>query len=163
LINASPVSGFSFFFFISGFFHCGGAQWISQVIHPSVFRQELSDRSDHTSIDLLLRPAGGFELRPGHCKRMISSLDDVQFVHGLHLPTDIFEQVEGTERVARALHKEDWRPQLEKHLVAKLCRITCAAKRIAEAYDCRDFLFEGEMTSDAGAHALANQNRRPIV
>ena len=104
----------------------------------------------------LLRFAAGLELGLGNEERMISPLDDVQFVHCSHLASDIFKQLERTERIASALHKEDLRPQRQKNFVAQLRAVTGAAERIAEAYDRRDFLFESKMTSNPRAHAFAD-------
>ena len=128
----------------------------SRFTYSPVRGQELPDRGDCALIDVILRFAIGLELGLGDEERMISSLDDVQLVYGSHLVSNIFEQVERTERIASALHKEDRRPQRQKNFVAQLRAVTGATERIAEAYNRRDFLFESKMTSNPRAHAFAD-------
>jgi hypothetical protein len=128
----------------------------SPLTYSPVRGQELPDRCDCALIDIVLHFAAGLELGLGDEERMISSLDDVQLVHGSHLVSDIFEQVERAERIASALHKEDRCPQRQKHFVAQLRAVTGAAERIAEAHNRRDFLFESKMTSNSRAHAFAD-------
>ena len=74
-----------------------------------------------------------------------------------------FKEVERAERVARSLNEHHRRAQFEQNLVAELRPVAGGAKRIAEADHGCDRLNQGDMASDAPAHAFAGQHDRPVM
>ena len=90
---------------------------------------------------------------------MIAALDDVQKVWRFHLGSNALQQIQRTQRVARALHKEDGRSQRAQNFVAKFCAIAHGAKRIAKTNQAVDFFLERHVTSDTAAHAFADEEK----
>src|SRR6266566_745091 len=91
---------------------------------------------------------------------MVPAFDDVQKVLCLHFCAHLLKEIQGTKRIARALHKQDWRIERSQNFVPEFCAIAHRAKRIPETNKRVHFFFERYMTTDAPAHALANQDSR---
>src|SRR5438876_6696860 len=91
---------------------------------------------------------------------MVPAFDDVQKVRCLHFCAHLVKEIQGTKRIARALHKQDWRIELSQNFVPEFCAIAHRAKRISETNKRVHSFFERHMTTDAPAHALANQDGR---
>ena len=72
---------------------------------------ECCDRLEDSSINVFLRFTRRLELAFRHTQRMIATLDHVQKVWRFHLGSDVLEKIRRTERIARALHKQDRRSQ----------------------------------------------------
>src|SRR6266699_3088868 len=93
---------------------------------------------------------------------MISAFHDVEKVRRFHFRAHIFEKIERTKGIARSLDKEDWRSQSAKNFVTKFCPVAHGAERISKTHDRIHIFFQSNVTTDASAHALANQYCRVI-
>ena len=105
---------------------------------------------------MFLRLPRCLELALRHAQGMIATFDNAQKVWGFHLDSNLFQEIQRTQRVARALHKQDGRSQSTQNLVAKFCPIAHGAKRITKANQAIHFFLERHMTSDPAAHAFAD-------
>ena len=90
---------------------------------------------------------------------MIALFNDVQKVWRFHFCAHLLKEIQRTKRIARALHKEDWRAENSQDFVPEFCAIAHRAERISQTNKCVHFFFERHMTADASAHALADQDR----
>ena len=111
-------------------------------------------------IDILLRFAGGLQLPLAYSQRMTSAFNDMEQVRGLHFRAHAFEKIERRKRIARSLNKEDWRSQCAQNFITKFCPIAHGAERITKADERIDVFFQGNVTTDAPAHALADEDGR---
>jgi hypothetical protein len=91
---------------------------------------------------------------------MVPAFDDVQKVRCLHFCAHLLKEIQGTKRIARALHKQDWRIQRSQNFVPEFFPIAHRAKRISETNKRVHFFFERHMTPDPATHALADQDGR---
>src|SRR5437867_9566946 len=91
---------------------------------------------------------------------MVPASDDVQKVGCLHFCAYLLKEIQGTKRIPRALHKQDWRIESSQDFVPEFCAIAHRAKRISETNKRVHFFFERHMTTDAATHALANHDGR---
>src|SRR4051812_6366367 len=91
---------------------------------------------------------------------MISSFDDMENAWNLHFGADAFQQIQRTERIAGALHKQNRSLQGAEDFIAEFCSITTAAEWISQTNDRANFFFKSDVASDTTAHALTDQNRR---
>jgi hypothetical protein len=89
---------------------------------------------------------------------MIPAFDNVEDAWSLHLGADALKQIQRTERVARALHKEDRSLQGTEDFISKPCSITGPAQRISKANQGVHLFFQGNVAPDAATHAFADQN-----
>src|SRR5437899_12752566 len=89
---------------------------------------------------------------------MVAAFNDIQKVWRLHVCAYALEEIQRAKRIARALHKQDWRGQSAQHFIAQFCSVAHRAKRISKTNQPVHFFGAGDMTADASAHALADQN-----
>src|SRR4029077_12016293 len=113
-----------------------------------------SDSSEGSLVDLVLRFANCLELALRHAQGMVAAFDHMQAVWRFHLASNALQQIQRTQRVACALHKQDRRSQRAQNFVANFCAITHGAKRIAKTDQAVDFSLERHVTSNTSAHAL---------
>lgn len=73
---------------------------------------------------------------------MIAAFDDMEKRRRFHFRPDALQEIQGTKRIARALHKEDWRLQGSQNFVPQLRLISSAAKRVSKTNDTVHLLFE---------------------
>jgi hypothetical protein len=88
---------------------------------------------------------------------MVAAFDQVQKVRRFHFGSDALQQIQRTQRIARALNKQDRRSQRTQNFVAKFCAIAHGAKRISEANQAVHFFLERHVTSNPAAHAFADE------
>jgi len=115
-----------------------------------------SDCFENLVIDMFLRLTRCLELALRHAQGMIAAFDNAQKVWGFHLGSNLLKEIQRTQRVARALHKQDGRSKRAQNLVSKFCPITHGAKWITKANQAIYFLLERHVTSDPPAHAFAD-------
>ena len=96
-------------------------------------------------IDIFLRFARRLELSLRYAQGMVAALNHVQKVWRFHVGPNALQQIQRTQRVARALHKEDGRGQRTQNFVAKFCAITQGAKRISKTNQAVDFFRPARM------------------
>src|SRR6266404_9314068 len=89
---------------------------------------------------------------------MVSAFDHVKKVWRLHFLAHGLKKIQGTKRVARALHKQDRRSQSPQDFVSQLCVVAHGAQRIAKANETVHFFFERNMTANTPAHAFADED-----
>ncbi len=116
------------------------------------------DRRQDAGIDFFLR---FLSLR--HDERVITAGHDVTFIRRAHVGPDAAEQIKRAERVAGSLHEKNRCGHFAQDFVAELRGVAAAAERIAKADDCTDLLLKREMAADPPAHALPDENERPLV
>ena len=119
---------------------------------------EVCNCFENSLIDMFLRLTRCLELALRHAQGMIAAFDNAQKVWGFHLGSNLLKEIQRTQRVARALHKQDGRSKRAQNLVSKFCAVAHSAERIAKANQAVYFLLERQMTSDPAAHALADQD-----
>ncbi len=91
---------------------------------------------------------------------MVSTFHDMEKVRRFHFCAHTFEKIERTKRIARSLDKEDWRSQSAENFVTKFCPVAHGAERISKTHDRIHIFLQRNVTTDASAHALANENGR---
>src|ERR1700704_3992103 len=89
---------------------------------------------------------------------MVAAFDDVKEVRRFHFLPDVFEQIEGTEWIARSLREQDWRPQIAQNFIPQPFHVSGGAKRIAETNQTRDRFFKSDVATDPSAHAFPDQD-----
>jgi len=83
-------------------------------------------------------------------------------VRRFHFRARAFEKIERTKRIARSLDKEDWRSQSAENFITKFFLVAHGAEWISKTHDRIHLFLQRDMTSDAPAHALADQYGRVI-
>jgi hypothetical protein len=121
------------------------------------------DRPQDTLINVHLCFTAGLQVALRDEQRVITAFHYVQLIRRPHLATHSREHIQGTERIARALHEQNRGGQLAQNLVAQLAAITAAAERIAEANHRRHGFLQRQVTSYTSAHALPDQHDRSGV
>src|SRR4029077_1545222 len=91
---------------------------------------------------------------------MVAAFNDMQKVWRLHVCAYALEEIQRAKRIARALHKQDWRGQSAQNFIAEFCPVAHGAERIAKTNEPIHFFFERDVTADASAHAFADQDCR---
>jgi hypothetical protein len=117
-----------------------------------------SDRLKYFPVDILLRFACRVETALCYKQRMVSFFDNEKRVCRFHFSAHALKNIQRTKWIARPLHKQDRGLQSAQNFIPKSCSITRRAERISETNNSVDFFFQGKMTSNAAAHALADQN-----
>src|SRR4051794_13168085 len=121
-------------------------------------REEVTNAFENARVDLFLQ-----FLFLQNVQRVIATLDYEQLVRRSHLASHLLEQIERTQGVARALHKEDRCRDLAQDFVAQLCRIAAAAKRVPQTDERVHIFLEREMAADSAAHALPDQDNGAVM
>ena len=80
-----------------------------------------SDCFENLVIVIFLRFARSVKLALWHAQGMIAAFDHVQSVRCFHLSPDAFQKVQRTQRVTRALHKQNGCSQSAQNFVTKSC------------------------------------------
>ena len=70
----------------------------------------------------------------------------------------LIQKIQRTQRVTRALHKQDGCSQSAQNFVAEFCAIAHGAQRISKANQAVHFFLQRQVTPNPAAHALADQN-----
>jgi len=89
---------------------------------------------------------------------MVAAFNEVKKVGRCHFLPDVLEQIERTERIARSLDEQDWRPQIAQNFVPQPFRVAGAAERITEANQTRDRFFKSNVATDPSSHAFPDQD-----
>jgi hypothetical protein len=94
------------------------------------------------------------ELTLRNTQGMIATLDGMQKISGFHLRSDAPQKIQRTQRVTRALHKQDGRSQRAQNLIAEFCAIAHGAERISKANQAVHIFLQRQVTPNPAAHAL---------